>query len=123
MSDLNDKLTALQQRLLERDDESDPGGRIYRDKVSGEIYHSVTRISGRHRPRRTKKALENGWSDQTQPKVETWPQPAAPQPTTPPNMFSRPLNALPEQQLKNATAGAFQKMAFIEHQKQSRDGR
>ena len=43
MSDLNDKLASLQQRLLERDDESDPlGGRIYRDKVSGEIYHSVT---------------------------------------------------------------------------------
>ena len=35
--DLNDKLASLQQRLLERDDESDPGGRIYRDKVSGEI--------------------------------------------------------------------------------------
>ena len=50
MSDLNDKLTSLQQRLLERDDESDPGGRIYRDKVSGEIYHSVTRILGATAP-------------------------------------------------------------------------
>ena len=29
---------------------------------------------------------------------------------------------LAEQQLKNATAGAFQKMAFIEHQKQSQNG-
>ena len=37
-------------------------------------------------------------------------------------MCSKPLNALPEQQLKNATAGAFQKMAFIEHQKQSQNG-
>ena len=58
MSDLNDKLTALQQRLLERDDESDPGGRIYRDKVSGEIYHSVTRILGATAPEEQKKALE-----------------------------------------------------------------
>ena len=55
MSDLNDKLAALQQRLLERDDESDPGGRIYRDKVSGEIYHSVTRILGATAPEEQKK--------------------------------------------------------------------
>ena len=45
-------------------------------------------------------------ASQTQAKPETWPQLAAPQPTTPLNMFSRPLNASPEQQLKNATAGA-----------------
>ena len=57
MSDLNDKLAALQQRLLERDDESDPGGRIYRDKVSGEIYHSVTRILGATAPEEQQKAL------------------------------------------------------------------
>ena len=31
-------------------------------------------------------------------------------------------NDSPEQQLKNATAGAYQKMAFIEHQKQSQNG-
>ena len=57
MSDLNDKLASLQQRLLERDDESDPGGRIYRDKVSGEIYHSVTRILGATAPEEQQKAL------------------------------------------------------------------
>ena len=55
MSDLNDKLASLQQRLLERDDESDPGGRIYRDKVSGEIYHSVTRILGATMPEENNK--------------------------------------------------------------------
>ena len=58
MSDLNDKLTALQQSLLERDDESDPGGRIYRDKVSGEIYHSVTRILSATMAEANKKSLE-----------------------------------------------------------------
>ena len=58
MSDLNDKLTVLQGRYLERDDESDPNGRIYRDKVSGEIYHSVTRILGATAPEEQKKALE-----------------------------------------------------------------
>ena len=57
MSDLNDKLASLQQRLLERDDESDPGGRIYRDKVSGEIFHSVTRILGATAPEEQQKAL------------------------------------------------------------------
>ena len=44
------------------------------------------------------------------------------QPTTPRNMFSKPLNASPVQQLKNATAGALEKTAFIEHQKQSQNG-
>ena len=36
-------LLDLAKWKLERDDVSDPGGRIYRDK-QGEIYHSVTRI-------------------------------------------------------------------------------
>ena len=58
MSDKNEKLAALQGKYLERDDESDPGGRIYRDKVSGEIYHSVTRILGATAPQEQKKALE-----------------------------------------------------------------
>ena len=58
MSDLNEKLAALKGNYLERDDESDPNGRIYRDKVSGEIYHSVTRILGATAPEEQKKALE-----------------------------------------------------------------
>lgn len=37
------QLSGLAKWRLERDDVSDPGGRIYRD-ASGEIYHSVTRI-------------------------------------------------------------------------------
>jgi ATP-dependent exoDNAse (exonuclease V) beta subunit len=36
-------LDDLKRSNLERDDETDPGGRIYRDQ-DGEIYHSVTRI-------------------------------------------------------------------------------
>jgi hypothetical protein len=39
----NDSLSGLAKWRLERDDVSDPGGRIYRD-AQGEIYHSVTRI-------------------------------------------------------------------------------
>ena len=39
----NTQLSDLAKWRLERDDESDPGGRIYRD-ANGEIYHSVTRI-------------------------------------------------------------------------------
>ena len=57
MSNLNEKLAALKGNYLERDDESDPGGRIYRDKVSGEIYHSVTRILGATAPEEQQKAL------------------------------------------------------------------
>ena len=57
MSNLNDKLAALKGRYLERDDESDPNGRIYRDKVSGEIYHSVTRILGATAPPEQQEAL------------------------------------------------------------------
>ena len=41
--DPNAALLGLAKWQLERDDVSDPGGRIYRDK-QGEIYHSVTRI-------------------------------------------------------------------------------
>ena len=39
----NERLAALKRSQLERDDISDPGGRIYRDGP-GDIYHSVTRI-------------------------------------------------------------------------------
>lgn len=42
-SPATDALAALAKWTLERDDVSDPGGRIYRDK-QGDIYHSVTRI-------------------------------------------------------------------------------
>ena len=52
------KLAALRQQYLERDDESDPNGRIYRDKITGEIYHSVTRILSNTMPEENKKALE-----------------------------------------------------------------
>lgn len=39
----NEQLLTLKRWGLERDDESDPNGRIYRDG-NGDIYHSVTRI-------------------------------------------------------------------------------
>ena len=55
---LDDKLAVLNNRHLERDDESDPNGRIYRDKSTGEIYHSVTRILSATMPESNKKALE-----------------------------------------------------------------
>ena len=58
MSDRNDKLAGLRAQYLERDDESDPGGRIYRDKSTGEIFHSVTRILSATRPEAQQKALE-----------------------------------------------------------------
>ena len=51
------KLAALRQQYLERDDESDPNGRIYRDKLTGEIYFSVTRILGETASEESKKAL------------------------------------------------------------------
>lgn len=41
--DFNEVLSGLAKWQLERDDVSDPNGRIYRDK-QGEIFHSVTRI-------------------------------------------------------------------------------
>ena len=41
--DVHDALRGLSKWKLERDDETDPNGRIYRD-ANGEIYHSVTRI-------------------------------------------------------------------------------
>jgi len=59
----NDKLAGLRQKYLERDDESDPGGRIYRDKCTGEIFHSCTRILSATMPETQKKALER-WQQQ-----------------------------------------------------------
>ena len=43
MPNTQDTLAGLRRWKLERDDESDPGGRIYRDQA-GTVYHSVTRI-------------------------------------------------------------------------------
>jgi hypothetical protein len=43
MPNTQDTLAGLRRWNLERDDESDPGGRIYRDQT-GTVYHSVTRI-------------------------------------------------------------------------------
>ena len=57
-SDLANKLSALRNRTLERDDESDPEGRIYRHKETGDIYYSVTRILSATMPEENKKALE-----------------------------------------------------------------
>ena len=122
MSDLNDKLTVLQQRTLERDDESDPNGRIYRDKVSGEIYHSVTRILGATAPEEQKKALER-WlerPDSTQTRDM-----AAARGTAAHNSAEYVLKTaqrLARATAKNATAGALEKTAFIEHQKRSQSG-
>ena len=43
MPNTQDTLAGLRRWKLERDDESDPGGRIYKDQA-GNVYHSVTRI-------------------------------------------------------------------------------
>lgn len=58
MKDKNDKLAGLRAQYLERDDESDEGGRIYRDKCTGEIFFSVTRILSQTKPEAQQKALE-----------------------------------------------------------------
>ena len=51
-----DLLAGLRKWTLERDDESDPGGRIYRDN-EGNVYHSVTRILSATAPDHQKQAL------------------------------------------------------------------
>jgi genome maintenance exonuclease 1 len=51
-----DLLAGLRKWTLERDDESDPGGRIYRDN-EGNVYHSVTRILSATAPEHQKQAL------------------------------------------------------------------
>ena len=60
---IQDKLAGLRAQYLERDDESDPGGRIYRDKSTGEIFFSVTRILSATMTEANKKALER-WQQQ-----------------------------------------------------------
>ena len=54
-----DRLAALRRSGLVRDDESDPGGRIYKDPGTGEVFHSVTRILGATAPEQQQKALAN----------------------------------------------------------------
>ena len=51
-----DALAGLRKWQLERDDESDPGGRIYRDSA-GTIFHSVTRILSATAPEQQQEAL------------------------------------------------------------------
>ena len=63
MGDHQDRLAGLRAQYLERDDTSDPGGRIYRDKCTGEIFHSCTRILSATAPEAQKKALER-WQQQ-----------------------------------------------------------
>ena len=57
MSHAQDALAGLRRWSLERDDISDPGGRIYRDN-QGNIFHSVTRILGKTAPEEQQKALQ-----------------------------------------------------------------
>ena len=52
-----DLLAGLRKWTLERDDESDPGGRVYRDP-DGNIYHSITRVLGATAPPEQKARLE-----------------------------------------------------------------
>ena len=57
MTKQQDKLAALRHKSLVRDDKTDPNGRIYVDKLTGEIFHSVTRILGTTAPEAQQKAL------------------------------------------------------------------
>ena len=52
-----DALAGLRRWQLERDDESDPGGRIYKDSA-GTIYHSVTRVLAATAPAEQQAALQ-----------------------------------------------------------------
>ena len=54
-----DRLARLRKSDLIRDDSSDPGGRIYKDPGTGEVFHSVTRILGATAPEQQQKALAN----------------------------------------------------------------
>ncbi len=56
VSHAQDALAGLRRWQLERDDISDPGGRIYKDSA-GTIYHSVTRILGATAPEEQQAAL------------------------------------------------------------------
>lgn len=54
-----DRLAHLRKWRLERDDESDPNGRVYRDP-DGNLYHSITRVLGATAPPEQKERL-NKW--------------------------------------------------------------
>jgi len=56
--DNQDRLAALRHRCLERNDEIDPGGRVYIHKETGDYYFSVTRILSATASEAQKKALE-----------------------------------------------------------------
>lgn len=56
VSSKQDALAALGRSKLRRDDESDPGGRVYWDE-EGNQYHSVTRILSETAPVESKEAL------------------------------------------------------------------
>lgn len=60
-------ISRLGNKDLERDDESDPGGRIYRD-LEGNVYHSVTRILGA--TSQNKEVLQ-AWMDRLGPELAT----------------------------------------------------
>jgi len=55
--DKQDKLAALRKKTLIRDDERDPDGRVYINRETGEIFHSVTRILGTTAPEHQQQAL------------------------------------------------------------------
>ena len=57
MTGTQDALAGLRRWNLERDDISDPGGRIYRDN-RGNVFHSVTRILGKTAPPQQQEALQ-----------------------------------------------------------------
>lgn len=57
-SHAQDALAGLRRWQLERNDEIDPGGRVYIDS-QGTVYHSVTRILGATAPEAQQKALQN----------------------------------------------------------------
>jgi hypothetical protein len=58
VTDTQDKLAALRRKTLERNDEIDPDGRVYIDKQTGQVYHSVTRILGATMPAKNREALD-----------------------------------------------------------------
>ena len=53
-----DRLAALRRSGLVRNDEIDPGGRVYIDPATGERFHSVTRVLAATAPEQQKDALE-----------------------------------------------------------------
>ena len=126
MSDLNDKLAAPKgQRWLERDDESDPNGRIYRDKISGEIYHSVTRILGATMHRRNNKKALDSWLER--PGSHQTREMAAARGTAAHSSAEYVLQTgattgTLEQLNKRNSLETWEKMAYIERQKQLQNG-